>query len=222
MQQSYVAPELLIPMRGYILIHIGGYKMVSDSTFHVFTVGKEMVSVPDRLVQTEVWPFGSLRFYEDGWVVGDNSRDRFCRWRGDKPMRRFRSFDEAVAHAYRLRQKRKRPHEVYTLVYVTAGVDGNERSNAVSSLADITSFESEVSTEIAQHAKEVELRQQHLREEYPELERLREIHGVSKAFRLSSLLKTIRQGCQEKAMLNMSKSSFYKDVQALRKLGLLS
>lgn len=208
-------------MRGYLLIHVGGYKMVSDTTFHVFSDGTDMVSVPDRLVKAEAHPFGTSEFYEDGWAVGDNPRDRFCKWNGIKPMRRFHDFDEAVAHVYRLRQKRKRPNEIYTLMYVTKGVNGKDCSCAVSSLDDIVAFEATVSEKIAQNNSYIELRQQNLRNEYPDLDRLREAFGLTKAYNLSMLLKSIRQDGQEKTMQSMPKSSFYRCARELRKLGLL-
>lgn len=203
------------------MIHVGGYKMCSDYTVHVFSLGSSPAFVPDRLVPAAVHPAGSMEWYEEGWAVGENSRERFCKWGGAKPMYRFHDYDEAVTYIYHLRQKRKRPNEVYTLVYFTKGLRDIERHRNVSLLDDIIAFEVEISAEIEQHNKNVALSQQNLGEIYPEMDRLIETCGLSKAYRLSSLLKVIRQDGEKIAMQSIPKSSFYRDVRELRKFGLL-
>lgn len=211
------------PLRGYLVIHVAGYKMVMDHMVHIFSSGSEQLAVPDYLVKAELHPVGSRPWYEEGWAVGENSRERFCKWDWVKAMRRFYDFDEAVTYIYRLRQKRKRPNEEYRLVYFLEGVDGKKNSNPVSSLDDIAVFENQIAAEVDQNRKELELRKQALHNEYPELECLTKAFGPRKAFQLSALLKTIRQDgkARAKARQITSKSSYYRDVQDLRKIGLL-
>jgi hypothetical protein len=210
-------------MRGYLLIHVGGYKIFSDLTGHIFPCDDGgCISVPDRQIQVEAYPFGTTGFYEDGWAVGNNPRDRFCKWQGIKPMRHFDNFDEAVAYTYRLRQKRKRPHEVYTLVYVTKDFNGIDRQCDISSISDIAAFEDALADEYAQNNIARELHRQQLGEEYPELNRLIEAYGMRKACVLSELLKIIRSDDPKKAMLTMPRSTFDRRVRELRKIGLLA
>jgi hypothetical protein len=205
-------------MRGYLVIHVGGFKRISNYTFHVFSSG---ASVPDRLLPAEIHERGSTEWYEDGWAVGDNPRERFCKWEGASPMYRFHDYDEAVTYIQRLRQRRKRPHESYSLVYSTKGVGGITYYQPVSFLDDILAFEAEIDAEIKQNAQAQEERKRALLEEYPEIDRLKAVYRGLKAYQLSELLKALRGGDTETAKNGMSKSTFYKNVKELKNLGLL-
>ena len=209
------------PMRGYLVIHVGGFKRISNYTFHVFSSGESFTSVSDRLLPAEIHERGSSEWYEDGWAVGDNPRERFCKWAGASPMYRFHDYDEAVTYIQRLRQRRKRPHESYSLVYSTKGVGGITYYQPVSFLDDILDFEAEIDAEIKQNAQAQEDRKLALLEEYPEIDRLKAVYRGLKAYQLSELLKALRGGDTETAKNGMSKSTFYKNVKELKNLGLL-
>lgn len=209
------------PLRGYLVIHVGGYKMFHDNAGHVYTSGSDTIIAPDRLVEAERHPVGSMLWYEEGWAVGDNPRERFCKWNWFKPMRKFHDFDEAVTYIYRLRQKRKRPNETYSLVYFLKGVGCKDCCEQVSSFEDIARFEKEVAAELEQHIVELESRRQVLRDEYPEFDRLKELFGPRRALSLSGLLKTIRRDGEEKAMQGMAQSTYFRNARELRKLGLI-
>ena len=136
-------------------------------------------------------------------------------------MLKFRDFDEAANYIYRLRQKRKRANEEYRLVYFLKGVNGKDTCSPVSSLEDIAAFEDQVSAEVEQHRNEHEIGKQKFLNEYPELERLTEAFGRRKAVQLSTLLKAIRENGKEKVKQQTPASSFYRNVQDLKKVGLL-
>lgn len=208
-------------MRGYLVIHVAGYKMVIDHAAHIIPSGSGYVVVPDRFVKAELHSVGSMAWCEEGWAVGDNPRERFCKWNWVKAMRKFHDFDEAVTYIYRLRQKRKRPNEAYTLVYFSKGVGGKESFTPVSSLEDIIKFEAEIAAELEQHSTDKQLKLQALQNEYPELETLIKAFGAIKAFKLSLLLKAIREEGKDKAMQNTSKATYYRYTQELRDVGLL-
>lgn len=208
-------------LRGYLTIHVAGYKINSSHSFHIFMSGDENVCVPDRLIKAELHPVGSMTWLEEGWAVGDNPRERFCRWNWVKGMRKFLDFDEAVAYIYHLRQKRKTKQEKYTLVYFLKDCRGKDVFQPVSSLADIAQFEIEIDAEIQKYQEEAAARNKSMNEDYPELDILRKSFGNSKAFTLSEMLKRIRTHGKAKVMQEMPLSSFYRYSKELRKLGLL-
>lgn len=218
--QHHVDDEQTSLLRGYLVIHVAGYKMILDHAAHIISSGSDYVVVPDRFVKAELHPVGSMAWCEEGWAVGDNPRERFCKWNWVKAMRKFYDFDEAVTYIYRLRQRRKRPNEAYTLVYFLKGVGGKECFMPVSSLDDIAEFENQIAMELDQQRKDDESKRLALENEYPELERLTKSFGARRAFQLSALLKTIRQDGKDKAMQNTSRSTYYRDTRALRELGL--
>jgi hypothetical protein len=209
------------PLRGYLVIHVGGYKRVSNYTAHVFSDGPTHVSVPDRLVPARRHPVGSEEWYEDGWAVGDNPRERFCKWGGASPVYRFYNYDEAVVYIQRLRQRRKRPHETYSLVYFSRGVGGREFHRPVSSLDAIDDFEAELAKEVSENNEAALVRQAAYNAEYPEIGRLKAAFGALKAHRLSLLLKSLRDDGGVEAKREMSKGSFYRGVRELREMGLI-
>ena len=131
-------------MRDYLIIHNGGFRRKSDYAAQIFFQGDQMISVPDRLVEAPVYGPADLGWAEEGWAVGDNPRDRFCKWMSNAPKRRFTDYDEAVRFIYELRQRRKKAHEAYTLVYVSVGSQGKEQFTIVSSMDDIGAFEAQL------------------------------------------------------------------------------
>lgn len=213
--------EVSDPLQGYLVVHVGGYKRVSNYTAHVYSDGSALVSVPDRLVQARIHPVGSTEWYEEGWAVGDNPRERFCKWGGASPVYRFHDYEEAVLYIQRLRQKRKRPLETYSLVYFSRGVGGREYHRPVSSLDDIEVFEAELARETSESHEAAAERRAAFNVEYPELDRLRTAFGGAKALRLSLLLKSLRVDGGVEARQEMTKASFYRGVRELRGMGLI-
>lgn len=208
------------PLRGYLVIHVGGYKQVQKQAFHVFSSAPHVV-VPDRLVEAETYPVDTPEWGAEGWAVGDNPHNRFCKWSGNKPILRFTDYDEAVLFIHRLRQKRKRPNEVYTLIYVTRGVSGKYFSEAVSSLDQIAAFEATVAAEVVELEKaQAEYRKQS-DAEFPEYARLREAYGYLRARSLSAFLGRVRNEGLEAVKATGPASSFYRNLRDLRAMGLL-
>mgnify|MGYP001330004616 CR=1 FL=1 len=208
------------PLRGYLLIHVGGYKQVQRFTFHVFD-SQPQVSVPDRLVLASVHDPSTPEWIEDGWAVGDNPRDRFCKWGGVKPMRQFKDFDAAVSFIHRLRQKRKKPHEVYTLVYVTLGSHERDVSKVIFSLDDIDAFEAQIASERTEaECLRVEYRAQFERD-FPANKLLTESYGRTRATTLSSFLCQLRDQGADLVKAITPKATYYRNIKDLRALGLL-
>lgn len=67
------------PLRGHLVIFVDGYKMRYSGLFHVFSDGHRSVSVPDSLVPPPDHEVGSDEWWQDGWAVGDNARNRLCK-----------------------------------------------------------------------------------------------------------------------------------------------
>lgn len=213
--------SLVSPMRGYLVIHVAGFKRFSNRMHHVFNDGASTHSVPDRLLDARFHPVGSGEWFEEGWAVGDNPRERFCKWGGPSPMYRFHDYDEAVTYIERLRQRRKRPHDAYSLVYFSRGVTGAECCKPVSFFDDIIAFEVELAAEHACFDADKALRRAAYLEEYPEIDRLKEAVGLTKAHRLSELLKAIQLDGGAAIRQEMPKATFYRGVKVLRTLGLV-
>lgn len=208
-------------LRGYLTIHVAGYKMNMSQAGHIFVHGGEMLCVPDRLVKAELHPVGSMSWIEEGWAVGDNPKERFCKWGWIKPMLKFHDFDEAVAYVYRLRQRRKAKREEYTLVYFLNDHHGKAKYQPVSTLEDIARYESEIDNETAIYNEARKVARRVTEEEYPSLELILKSCGSSSAIGLSMLLKAIRRDGAEKVMQSMPKATYYRQVKKLRDLGLL-
>lgn len=208
------------PLRGYLMIHVGGYKQMRKDTYHVFAAHPTAL-VPDRYVLAATHEPDTPEWMEEGWGVGDNPRDRFCKWNGSKPLRQFKDYDEAVGFIFRLRQKRKRAHEIYTLVYATRGALGRPVSQPVSSLDEILAFEAKIAAEregIEKHQAE----QRALSErEFPARQQLREAYGHSRSLSLSEFLSVVRAEGLPAAKAKYPTSSFYRNVRDLKALGLL-
>lgn len=192
-------------MRGYLTIHVGGYRLKSSYTIHVFSNGTESYSIPDRRLPTEVHSPDTLAWAEHGWAVGDNTRDRFCKWAAHDKVRRFLDYDEAVAFIHRLRQKRKARQEVYTLVYFPRTESGSVERFPVSSLDEIVAFDEKTDAEYA-------VRQKRQQEVFPELDRLREHFGAAAGSRLSLLLAQLRSDGAAKIPALTQEHELIRDV----------
>lgn len=207
-------------LQGYLLIHVGGYKQAHRYTFHVFDSAPQ-VSIPDRLVPAPVHESDTPQWITDGWAVGDNSRDRFCKWAGAKPMRRFNTFDEAVSFIHRLRKKRKKPHEVYTLVYVTRNAHERDVSTVVSYLDEINAIEDQIEAERAEITRlRAQSRAQYERD-FPKYEQLAEAYSRARATTLSLFLRQLHDHGADVVKTTTPTASYYRNIKDLRALGLL-
>lgn len=201
-------------MRGHLVIHVGGFKYNHSHTVVITTTEYGSMAIPDRLVPARKHDPGSPEWMTEGWAVGDNARDRFCKWYSPKPKMKFKDYDEAVAFIHRMRQKRKARREDYTLVYVLKGADNNEQYHPVSFLDEILAIDREY--EDAKAARE-----DAYRNNFPEIDALMERHGPAMAYRLSLLLAAIRKDGMQKTLEGMSRATFYRYVARLRNAGLL-
>lgn len=195
-------------MKGHLFIHVGGYKYRYSHVYVAFGGG---LVLPDRQVPAERHKPGTLAWYEDGWSVGNNSRDRFCKWGNRNKMRAFNDYDEAVAFIYRLRQKRKARHEDYQLVYIVTR-QGVAHNHLVSSMDAIEAID-------RQYDDEDRARETRHDEHFPEFDKLKEIYSLSMAATLSSMLADIRTKGLDAVAQGMSRSSFYRRLERLRKAG---
>lgn len=211
-------------MRGYLLIHIGGYKMIYSAVHYAFSVDGVQFSLPDRMVPAERHPTDTPEWADEGWGVGDNPRERFCKWNGPRPKLKFHDFDAAVLYIDRLRQKRKAKKEAYTLVYVLQGLAGRPIFSAVSSTDEIAAFEAAIDQEIENNA--IALAQQRAKfvDEYPQLDVLKTHFSGATAFQVSLFLVAIKRDGEKKALadLTVSKTTAYRWVRKLREIGLIT
>jgi hypothetical protein len=136
-------------------------------------------------------------------------------------MRRFHNYDEAVAHIHRLRQKRKRSNEVYTLVYFLPAPVEILDCRPVSSMDDIEEFEREIDEANRQHQQAIAERKNALNAEYPDLELIAQHAGRRSAISLSLLLKSIRENGMDTTKESAERTAFYRGVKELRRLGLI-
>lgn len=202
------------PLIGYLVIFVDGYKMCYRNMFHLFREDGVTYQVPDRLVPPPTHEVGSMDWWIDGWAVGDNARHRLCSRNGSKPLKQFKSYDEAVNYAYRRQQKHKLHQHV--LVYLTQSWDGTKKE-VVHSFDDIRAVdELRVKEWDAMKAREAE---QSVR--YPGLDSLSIRFGHLKALRLADLLRCIQAGTPEDTMMPIAKATRYRMLKELRETGLL-
>lgn len=136
-------------------------------------------------------------------------------------MRRFHNYDEAVTYIYRLRQKRKRPNEVYTLVYLLPAPAGILNCRPIASMDEIEAFEREIDEAKLQHQQTLAERKKALNAEYPELEFIAQHSGTHSAISLSLLLKSIRENGIDITRKHTPRTAFYRGVKELRRLCLI-
>jgi len=204
-------------MRGYLVIYVDGYKYRYKNLVHVFTRSGETISVPDRLFPPEMHVIDSMKWWEEGWAVGDNSRDRLCGRDGQKQLKKFHDFDEAVRFAFA--RQRKNKSQQHILVYVNKDELGRVQKTVVHSKSDIAAVDAVVDKE----AKELEIERGRLRIErerrYPELNLLEQKFGRMKAWRLADSLAELRERGYDHVRASMKRSSWYKFVRELREVG---
>lgn len=207
-------------LRGYLVIYVDAYKTCMKNAAWIVTDSDgKTVSVPDRLMPPPRHEVGSMTWWEEGWAVGDNARDRLCMRAGSKPLRQFKDFDEPVAYTYRRQQKFKSHQHV--LVYVTAGIGGKPRSEVVRSMDDIEAFEARIQAEIDENDRLLAEQRAKWDKELPHLKMLQERFGMSVGWALSDFLRNFRKKRRDAAKAGVSKSTYYRYVKMLREVGLV-
>lgn len=205
-------------LKGYLIIYVDGYRMVSKNTTHFFREGDKVLAVPDRLLAPPKHKIGSDDWWEDGWAVGDNSRGRLCKRFGSFKCMRFHDYDEAVAFISR-RQPRFKAQQ-HVLVYVTKGVAGKERLYVVRSMDEIDEIEAKLVVEIDKSDAEFAQREADWKNRHPHLKALQERFGSSMGMSLSYLLNDIRDKGLEAAKAGRPKATFSRHLAKLKEAGI--
>lgn len=188
---------------GSILIYVDGYG-VDDFRCAELNLGHKF-SQPEP---------GDMFWFNDGWAVGNNARDRYCSRNASDKVRRFKSYDEAVDYIFR--KQRKRPQERFSLVY-----ELDRTLELVSSLDEILEIDAKAKAE--EQAQDAYRRQQkELREiEFPGLDILRDRVGLVVANNAAELLGLLRNEGETAARARFSKATYYRLKGILKNAGLI-
>lgn len=211
-------PPLATKLKGYLVIYVDGYKVYDKYLVHAFSDGETTISIPDRLMPPPIHEIGSMRWWMEGWAVGDNSRGRLCSRSGTTPVRRFYYYDEVVAYVFARQKKHK--DQKHVLVYVTNGVGGQEKKHVIHSMDDIVTVDTEIAVEIAEHESALALYRAETELEHPHLDALQEKYGRSSGWALSYFLKDLRETGAKAVKAKMSSSNFYRQIKRLREAGI--
>ncbi len=198
-QQQADEPNIL----GSILIFVDGYG-VDDFRCAELNLGH-------KFDQPEP---GEMFWFNDGWAVGNNARDRYCSRNASDKVRRFKSYDEAVDYIFK--KQRKRPKERFSLVY-----ELDRSVELVSSLDEILEIDAKARSE--QQTQDSYRRQQsELREvQFPGLDVLRKRVGLVVANNAAELLGLLRNEGESAARERFSKATYYRLRGLLKDAGLL-
>lgn len=198
-QQHADEPSIL----GSILIFVDGYG-VDDFRCAELNLGH-------KFAQPEP---GEMFWFNDGWAVGNNARDRYCSRNASDKVRRFKSYDEAVDYVFK--KQRKRPKERFSLVY-----ELDRAVELISSLDEILAIDAKARSE--QEARDSYRRQQsELREvQCPGLDVLRKRVGLVVANNAAELLGLLRNEGESAARERFSKATYYRLRGLLKDAGLL-
>lgn len=202
---------------GHLVIYVDGYKYHYRNMVHVFSQGGKQYSIPDCLMPANVDVIDSMDWCQEGWAVGDNSRDRLCARSGVKPLRKFFDYDEAVSFAYARQQKNKKQH---VLVYVTKGAVGKEERHVVRSMDEIVAIDAANAKETAYIENKKAQRAKETKEHYPELELLRGKFKYMKAWEMACRLADLREKGGDAVMASMPKSTWYRFKRELEEVGI--
>lgn len=207
-------------MRGYLIIYVDGYRMVSRNTVHIFSDGKVIRAIPEAKIPPPNHPVDSWEWWEDGWAVGDNDRGRLCKRFGSFKCKPFHDYDEAVAYMYRRQQRFKQQR--HTLVYVTKGIRDTEKLFVVRSMDDIDAIEEKIAAEITEFQHEEAANQARRIQRLPHLEQLQALFGKSSGTALSELLGDIRENGLEAVKAKRSRSTLSRQIARLREAKLIA
>ena len=201
-------------LNGHLVIFVDGYKYHYKHMCHFLVSAGNTYSVPDTLMPASADEIGSMSWWEDGWAVGDNPRDRLCKRMGAKSLKKFYDFDEAVRFCYARQKKFKQQQCV--LVYVYKNHMGREIQEAIRSLDEITAIDAKMEIE-RQEIKVLEAkRDAELNARYPEFEQLTQAFGHMKAYKISRQFAEAR----EMGVDSMKKSTRYRLKKELKAVGI--
>jgi len=207
------------PLVGHLVIYVDGNKMHHKNLWHGISQDGKHYLVADKAMPAEDIERGSREWWDTGWAIGDNARGRLCLRFGNKPLLSFKDYDEAVT--YIATRQRKHKQQRHTLVYISKTVGGREIYDIVHFLDDILAIDVEREKEI-QEQKDYEAAQRTRQaEQYPELDKLREIFSPTKALRLADLLRCLRTNTPDDTLVPLSRSTRYKMLRELREAGLI-
>ena len=204
-------------LHGHLVIFVDGYKYRYKGLTHFVTVDGANYAVPDSVMPAYIHEVGSMDWWQDGWAVGDNSRDRLCARSGSKPLRKFVDYDDAVAYIYARQKKNKKQQQI--LVYVTKSGHGREVRHVVRSMDDIAAIDAANEREVLEIKNEQERRESELKARYPELDLLRQKFKYVKAWELACILADLREKGRDAVMASMPRSSWYRLARQLREAG---
>lgn len=207
-------------MRGYLIIYIDGYRMVSKNTVHLFSDGKFIRAIPDAKIPPPNYPVDSWEWWEDGWAVGDNDRGRLCKRFGSFKCKPFHDFDEALSYMYRRQQRFKQQR--HTLVYVTKGIRDTEKLFVVRSMDDIDAVEEKIAADIDEFQQEEAANQARRAQCLAHLDQLQAQFGRSAGLALSELLGEIQGDGLEAVKARRPRSTLARQVAKLRESGLIA
>ena len=207
-----------IILYGYLVIYVDGYKYNYKRKIHILKKGDLVISVPDRFVLPSLNEIDSMEWWQEGWAVGDNAYDRFCRRVGSKPLKKFYSYDEAVSYAFNRQKKNKK--QQFVLVYVTKDGMSREQKNVIRSLDDIAAVNARNDEERQNIAIEKARLADEKKARYHELDQLKQKYGLMKSWKLADTLADLREKGLETVQASMSKSSWYRFVRELREAGI--
>jgi hypothetical protein len=157
---------------------------------------------------------GEMFWFNDGWAVGNNARDRYCSRNASDKVRRFKSYDEAVDYIFK--KQRKRPKERFSLVY-----ELDRTIELVSSLDEILEIDAKANSE-RQSQDSYRRKQSELREvQFPGLDVLRKRVGLVVANNAAELLGLLRNEGESAARERFSKATYYRLRGLLKDAGLL-
>ncbi len=198
-QQQADEPNIL----GSILIFVDGYG-VDDFRCAELNLGH-------KFAQPEP---GEMFWFNDGWAVGNNARDRYCSRNASDKVRRFKSYDEAVGYIFK--KQRKRPKERFSLVY-----ELGRSIELVSSLDEILEIDAKANSE-RQAQDSYRQQQSALRDvQFPGLDVLRKRVGLVVANNAAELLGLLRNEGESAARERFSKATYYRLRGLLKDAGLL-
>ena len=205
--------------RGHFAVAVSGYKLRLSKTFHVFPAeGGGTVTVPDTLLPATQHEPGSMRWWEDLWVVGVNPRERLCKFPGSKPYRQFALFDDAITYA--AARQRRFKQQAHHVIFICSDETNRPSSHLVRTEEEVASIEEAIAAARTELELLQSLAQKERRETQPYLEVLRAHFSRSRAWALSDFLNEIAVKGADTVKASMPSSSWYRAKKDLAQAGL--
>lgn len=190
-------------MLGHLVVYVFGY-VVRDWRC-------EDHNCPPQLTGQKGWTTDV-----GGWAFGENARDRYCSI-NSSGVRKFSSF-RAAAQAIEFQERKRRKGERYQLVYRV-----RNQEHEISDESEIARIDAALLAEDKERERVLAEQRALIDQEYPERERLQELHPMSLAMQLSAFLGLVRKTSFGEAVsvLGLAKSTGYRYRKLLKDAGLL-